>query len=133
MSVNAGDLSNPERGQAVRNPEQGQRPLSKREEQEKAEEAARAQELDRKASAKVLRERLAAARELNPTPQELHWLDRWNKGRDEAVRVFEETEGTVPERLAAARALVSAAADGCRDCFERGRDAALGAIEGRRK
>jgi hypothetical protein len=79
-----------------------------------------------------LRERIAAARHLVPSPQE-GCRSCWQHGRDAAIAlVAGAVEGDgMADRLALARAL--APTDAERHwlfCWERGRDAALRVIEG---
>lgn len=137
MTVKGSELQNPERGMEQRHPEQGQAALEQREQQKRREleEAAAAEAEAKRQQAeerKALRARVDAARALEPEPGELHWRERWRQGRDEAVGAFEATEGTLRERVIAGRSLVPVASDGCRDCYEKGRDAALRIIEGAR-
>lgn len=130
MSVNGNELSNPERGMERRNPEQGQPPLDKRQQEREERERKEQEAAAAKAEAKAVRERVNGARTLEPSVEELHWRERWIAGRDAAIDAFERAEGTTRERVIAARSIVASAAAGCRDCFERGRDAAARAIEG---
>lgn len=67
--------------------------------------------------------RIQAARALQPA--ERHWMSAWEAGRDAAVEAA--TAGT----LAAFKALPPPEAVGCRNCWMKGRDAALKVIEGR--
>lgn len=55
-----------------------------------------------------------------PRPKDAHWLDVWRAG---AVAALKE------DTPAAARALTPPAGVGCRDCWQKGRDAAAKATE----
>lgn len=55
-----------------------------------------------------------------PRPKDAHWLDVWRAG---AVSALEQ------DSAAAARALAPPADAGCRDCWQKGRDAAAKAME----
>ena len=67
--------------------------------------------------------RLAAARALQPDAA--HWVTVWLAGRDAAVSAL---EGGAP--IATVYALTPPEGAGCRDCWSRGRDAALRVIQG---
>jgi hypothetical protein len=67
--------------------------------------------------------RLAAARAVQPEGP--HWLRVWQQGRDAAVAALEGGSS-----IATAYALAPPTAVGCRDCWMRGRDAALRVIQG---
>ncbi len=66
--------------------------------------------------------RLATARDLKP--DQAHWLAEWEAGRDAAIEAIEE--GAPPDEV---EALAPSDGVSCRDCWIRGRDAVVRALQ----
>lgn len=116
VAIRPSDLDNPERGLHVAT----RVPVRAHEPAEADEQGPDESESEPAADGPAAR--IAAARRL--LPEHGHWAACWEQGRDDAADAV--TAGSV----AAARALVAPARIGCRDCWEKGRAAALRVIDG---